>query len=54
MLGVGVGKPQAAEQTAFKPPGTKGKEPESKITLFFGVYHCLLSLSNKTLSSEVL
>lgn len=41
-------------EAAFKVFRTKGKEPESKITLFFGVYHWLLSPSNKALSSEVL
>lgn len=41
-------------KSAFKLFGTKGRESESKITLFFGVYHWLLSPSNKALSSEVL
>lgn len=51
---VGVGKPQAAERAALKVVGSKGKNPESKIPLFFGVYHWLLSPSNKALSSAVL
>lgn len=51
---VGVGKPQAAERAALKVVGSKGKNPESKIALFFGVYHWLLSPSNKALSSAVL
>lgn len=51
---VGVGKPRAAERAALKVVGSKGKNPESKIPLFFGVYHWLLSPSNKALSSAVL
>lgn len=47
-------EPHTAEKLPLKSSGTEGKEPESKITLFFGVYHWPLSPSNKALSSEVL